>query len=237
LQVEIRQIADSALDSLVLNSIYYKIGLEYIKMSKDKDAITYFKKSEVLSKKIRNDSCYSMALHGIGLSYSRGLHFDTAIDYYMKALKVQQEKVQDARTEAVILNGLAGVYISSKDLGNTLKFSQHALSKAREIDDYELQANILNTISICLEKQGDYKESLSYKKQSLELCKKNNLRAPVPLLANIGNSFQFLKQPDSALHYYNIAKEVAIETKSDYGVARIDYRIGKTYQGLIQLKL
>jgi len=223
------ELTNTETDDLLLNSIYYSIGLQFYELGDNKNAITYYKKSEVLSKQMQNDSCYVMALHGIGLSYSSRMYYDNAIDYYTRALNIQREKVQDARTEAVILNGLVGVYIKKGDFENTLKFSQRALSKIKETEDIELQANILNTIGICYEEQKDYKSSLSYKKQSLELCKKNNLRPPIPLLANIGKNFQLLKQPDSALYYYNIAKKAALVVKSDYAIARIDYRIGKTY--------
>jgi len=227
--LEAEQLANNETDDLLLNSIYYNIGLQFYELGDNKNAITYYKKSEILSKQMQNDSCYVMALHGIGLSYSSRLYYDNAIDYYTRALNIQREKVQDARTEAVILNGLVGVYIKKGDYENTLKFSQRALSKIKETEDIELQANILNTIGICYEEQKDYKSSLSYKKQSLELCKKHNLLPPIPLLANIGKNFQLLKQPDSALYYYNIAKKAALSVKSDYAIARIDYRIGKTY--------
>ncbi len=223
---EAEKLAEKTADSLTLNTIYYQIGTQHSKLGNNDNAITYFKKSESLSKAIQNDSCYSLALHGQGLANAKKLNFDRAISLYEQALRVQEQNVRNERTEAVILNGLAGVYIAKNDISNTLSFAKKALEKSLTTSDFDLQANILNTISICLEEKEDYKEALRYKKQSLAVCKENQLNIPLVLLANIGNNYAFLKQTDSAFAYYKLAKEKAIATGSDYGEARINYRIG-----------
>lgn len=234
--LETEKLALQTFDSLSLCYIYYKVGMQHLKLGQFDDAITYYNKSEELSQILKNDSIRSMSLHGLGLAHSQTMKFDVAINYYEKSLKIQQEKVKNARIEAVILNGLAGVYIASNDIGSTIKFSEKALIKAEESKDFDLYSNILNTISICHEKNDDYKEALRYKKRALEICKKHNIVIPTVLIANIGSNFHLLKRIDSALYYYKLAREKAIVTKHDYGLARINYSMGKVFMDIHQPK-
>lgn len=225
------KLAESLKDSSTLNLIYFKIGRSYRYQGNMPEAIAYYQKSEKLSQSLKDSSSYARTLGELGMSYSNSLQFDNAIAYYEKALKIQQD-IGDTMAEAITLNAIAGAYFRNNDIENSLQFSRRLLTKAEKINNPKMMAVALSAIGTSLYEKGDYEQALTHRKKSLEICKKNTIPIPFELLANIATDYKSLKKTDSALVFYEEAKQIAINTNDALSVAKANHNLGELYNDL-----
>ncbi|MEM9685827.1 MAG: sensor histidine kinase, partial [Bacteroidota bacterium] len=78
--------------------------------------------------------------------------------------------------------------------------------------------------------------ALTHRKKSLEICKKNTIPVPFELLANIATDYKSLKKTDSALVFYEKAKQIAINTNDVLSLAKVNHNLGELYNDLQDYK-
>lgn len=96
------------------------------------------------------------------------------------------------------------------NIGNMQKSIEYGIKSAqlyRELGLYDQEAHALNTIASTLNRAGDFENALNYFKQSLLLFtqRKDSIYSSFTLL-NIGENFRSQQIPDSAMHYFELAK-------------------------------
>lgn len=142
--------------------------------------------------------------------------------YILLKIQAEYKSYQDITSDSVILS-VRDYYLEKKDVPhialssyycgcyykecgnreNAMKYFLEADEYAGESNDFNLRGLIRNTIGVILLEQLDCEGAIRYFRESVvfnELAE--NLKNEAISYMQIGDCFQYLEQPDSALHYY-----------------------------------
>lgn len=140
--------------------------------------------------------------------------YKTAIEYCEKALAISQ-KYNDNETQYIVLTNMIGIYNDLKDVKSLETF----IDRFRQINIPDTNyRNYYMTIGSALlhEHKKEYSEAVALFKKSIQYAAQN--KDPESLqyysLAKTAKTFTALNQNDSALCYWNKAREIAEE--NDY---------------------
>jgi tetratricopeptide (TPR) repeat protein len=145
----------------------------------------------------------SSRLGNIGVIYDEQSDYPTALDYYFKALKIDEE-IGDKRGTGSDLGNIGGVYYEQRDFSKALYYYFSALNIAKKLGDKNSIANNLSNIGAVYESRGDsaraagnheftgklYLRSLDYYLNALDIVKElGNMASINTILGNIGNIY------------------------------------------------
>lgn len=115
-------------------------------------------------------------------------------------------------------------YLLARDLSERIHYKRGII---KFISNY---TGILNV-------KGEFDSSLALNKQSLQIAKELNDKLYIAKTsANIGNSFNYLSEYDSAIYYYETAGKYFEEIKNNYLLARMYEMEQLIYQNMAQYK-
>lgn len=170
----------------------------------------YAKQALELSKKINYKNGEVQSFHNLGKIYYSGGDYDNALNYYQKALKINQNIFNDKQGELT-----DSIYIATK----------------RKI------SSLTNNIGLVYYSLGNYDLAIEYFLKSLEMFeetlpdgskigKEKNIAY---LNLNIGNIYLYLKNYDKALVHYKNGLEICEDIQDQNGVAGALINIGNIY--------
>jgi tetratricopeptide (TPR) repeat protein len=118
--------------------------------------------------KLRKQKVYAVIFGNIGsVFYSQG-GYSEALEYYFKALKINEE-IDDKQGEASNLGNIGIVYEEQGNYSNALEYYFKALKINEEIGNKQGQAINLGNIGDLYIKQKKYKEAEEYLKKAIEI--------------------------------------------------------------------
>lgn len=170
----------------------------------------------------------ALCLNNIGLVYWKQGKYLKAIDYYLQALKINEELLNSLyfnkrRAEvrqliAANLNNIAIIYYEQENYAKSLEYDRQSLKVYKELKDKKGIGRILNNIGEVYKIQGRYLEAEAYYLQSLKAFEKlGDKQLIAASLNNIGIIYSLRGGLSGNTQYYEKAIEYC---KKSLAIAR-----------------
>ncbi|WP_430411552.1 tetratricopeptide repeat protein [Kordia sp.] len=136
--------------------------------------------------------------------------YETSLAYATKGLNLAQARGYKGQILCFFYRSIARAYFFMGDYENSLKYAIKELKIARELQDYDREAFILNNIGLIKLDTGDKKDALKVLNLSLKLCDSLEKEKPERALAGrinsllaLGTNYIAFKKYDTAMHIYD----------------------------------
>ncbi len=182
--------------------ILYQLSDEY-QVYKPDSALLLAQQAYDLSEKNHFLKGESWALNQIGGAFSRMGNSAQALDYYLRQLKIEEERNKPYNLATINMN-IAAVYISERDTAKAIFYILKSDSVIRQNKLDDLQLYILLNKGDIFEKAGRLNEALDATQQCYQLAKKNKDSLMIgSALNNLGNIYSKTGDAVAAISNYN----------------------------------
>jgi len=177
-----------------------------------KEAIAYMERSLEINRKIKSDKGISRCLNNLGDYYFKQGDYVEALRKHSESVVIK-EKIGD---EAGIINSninIGLVYDQQKDYTKSKKYFETALEMAKKSEQYDEQkATALFNLATLFHDEGDFKTSLKYNQEALDIRVNMQDEAKIPeSYRALGESYTALKDYTKAQKYLEDALKMAVE--------------------------
>ncbi len=153
----------------------------------------------------------------------------TALDYFHKSIKIQEE-VKDKQGLAYSLNNVGFIYNSQGDLVRALEYYEKSLKIRESINDKEGISQSLSNIGNLFEQTGDKSKALRYYYQGLRIRETiGDKLGQGYSLQNIGTIYDEQGSKSKALDFFTKSLKIREEIDDKQGIAYSLYNLGKHY--------
>ncbi len=153
---------------------------------------------------------------------------DSAMQFAKQALAVSANL--DARSRAIALRLLGGVYYYKGQYDSTIKFSFKSLKFSEETKDSTLITSSMNNLGLAFYSVGSYPEALEYLLKALNLKKRIKQEYGLTqTINNVGLVYNELKQYGKAQKFFEDAIDLSKKTNDDDGLIYSYNNLGFTY--------
>ena len=153
-----------------------------------------------------------------------------ALDYYLKALKID-ESIHNKNGIASRLGNIGSIYKEQGDYPKALDYYLKALKLGEELGDKNRMAIQLSNIGLIYQDQVDYSKALEYSIKALKLAEELGDKILISTnLGNIGVCYKELADYPKALDYYLKALKLAEELGNKNLIASTLGNIGVIYK-------
>jgi tetratricopeptide (TPR) repeat protein len=199
-------------------------------------ALNYYQQQLDLARLVNIRQTEAQALYGLGVLQFRQFKHPEALSSHQQQLKIARD-IGDQVQEGYAMQGLGATLF---DLGSTkgkkqyqksgLKHLEKALEIARELGDWELETESLNSIQGIYYNHGQLDKAVEYLIQELDICNKfGDQRGRYLALQNLSISYMMLKQHKKALECIKEALTIACEIGDRIAEGRTYNSIGFLY--------
>ena len=144
-------------------------------------------------------------------------HHKAAIDLFKECLDMPNSLKEEATLQLQIGNS----FFDLGDVGHALPAYQAALSKARQVEDSQLEGASLGNMGNVYAQKGELDKALTHYKQALEIDRKiDSPLGEAKALGNIGNIYAQKGELDKALTHYKQALEIDRRIDNPLGEAQ-----------------
>ena len=162
--------------------------------------------------------------------YSLG-QYQTAIDFYQKAIKIQK-KIGDRKLwgEGFSLGGLGLVYYSLGDYRRAINLYEQSLEVARSVSDRQIEAYSMTDLGDAYQAIGEYEKAIEFHQKSIKLGTRYYEGYPY---IGLGKAYTSLGNFQLAIESYG----KALEFRDRFGNIRAFNGLGNVYQKLQQYEI
>jgi len=181
----------------------------------DKEDLMRRKKiNEYLLEKVRDKEEKAKILGELGvISYYSG-ELEKALEYYEKALKLEEE-LEIKEGIAAILGNIGIVYSTRGELDKALEYYEKALKLHEELGKKKGIAKQLGNIGVVYKTKGELNKALEYYEKALKLNEELGIKEGVAAdLGNIGVVYGIKRELDKAVEYF----EKALKLNEELGI-------------------
>lgn len=185
------------------------------------------------SSSIKKSLMFSLAsaLNNIGYVYSNQGDIPKTLEYYHKALAIQEE-IGYKEGIATSLNNIGYVYSNQGDIPKALEYYNKSLKIFEETGNKKGIASSLNNIGSIYEGQGELPEALEYYHKSLKIQEETGNKKGIAIsLNNIGVIYKDQGEILKALEYFHKSLTIYEEIGYKKGIAFSLNNIGYLYEG------
>jgi tetratricopeptide (TPR) repeat protein len=169
-------------------------------------------------------------LGNIGNVYHAQSDYPKALEYYFKALKMDEE-LGDKRGMAIRLVNIGNVYHAQSDYTKALAYYFKALKIFEELGDKRSMAINLGNIGNVYYDQSDYPKALAYFFKALKINEEVGYKRGIASnLSNIGDVYYSQSDYTKSLEYYLKALKIDEEIGDRKGIATNLGKIGNLYR-------
>jgi len=180
-----------------------------------------------VQKKVKKQK--AQALNNIGFSYNNQGDIHSALEYYLKGLRMQEE-IGDKSGSALSLNNIGAIYYSQGEISKALEYYHKSLKISEEIKDKQGISISLNSIGNNYRNQGDSPKALECYLKSLKIREELKDKPGIAiLLNNIGTIYNNQGDIQKALEYYQKSLKIDEEINDKQGLAYTLKNIGNGY--------
>ncbi len=182
-----------------------------------------------LAQKINYKKGETKSLNNIAVGYFYLSKYDTALEYYLKSLKINEE-LKDEESIAKSLNNIGIVYKLVGNNKEALKYFLKSLKIKQKIGSRYGIASTLNNIGMIYGELKNYDTALEYFLESLEIKKEiKDREGTATALNNIGMIYYKLNNYEKTLEYFLKSLRLYEETGFKAGIANTSINIGDSY--------
>lgn len=193
-----------------------------------------------LAQKLKWKKGIASSLSTLGTYYYLKSDFLKAIDYYLKALKLDEEMLSEAKNPSekqaaqrgitIRFFNLGNIYLAQSDYPKTLDYYFKALKIDEELGNKHGIATDISSIGIVYAEQKDYSKALEYFFKALKIAEElEDKNGIVFAIANIGNVYDIQGHNSKALDYSFKALKINEELEDKNGIAIALGNIGSLY--------
>jgi len=144
----------------------------------------------------------------LGEIYLRNNTYDKALVYLKTAQSIAN--TLKLKKEIIEVDYLLGrLYMNILNFENTIKQFRKTIEEAKEIADSSTMGDAYSSLGITYSKQGKIDSSMIFYQKALQIFDKiHQNKKKQPTYINIGDYFLEIKQPDSALYYFNLSLQI-----------------------------
>ncbi|WP_281323324.1 tetratricopeptide repeat-containing sensor histidine kinase [Flavobacterium aestivum] len=153
-------------NSFQLSSIKnFILGASILESRDYNKALFYFKLSELLSIKSNNIECLTDAYNGIGTTYIFLKQFDKAEKYLLKNLQLNKKTKNEDRTCTSYMN-LANLYYEQYKDDLAIFYFKKSYETSKNVKAFDKKRDASKNMAVVEENRNNYKEALTYRKES-----------------------------------------------------------------------
>ncbi|HEY0031232.1 MAG TPA: tetratricopeptide repeat protein [Bacteroidia bacterium] len=209
--------------------VFNRLAQLIVDIEPDK-SISYAKSALQLSKEKNYPLYQAVSLNNIGNGYYNLADFETCLDYYLKALTIQ-EKLANKRGILSSSGAIGNVFLSLNKPDEALPYFERALVIATELKTKNGTASCLISIGTAYSDKHDYEKALGYFFKSLPIFQEvDNEDATATNYNNIADTYHKLKDYPKTLFYIMKALELYEKTGNIYGQSLALNNIGDFYE-------
>ncbi len=174
----------------------------YVNMSQSSKAIEQYKRvTDLGCEEDVQNTLNVWALMGIANTYQITGNYDTAINYYKKALNIS--KPSDFLNKALILNNLSNIYLETNLPTKAREHAEAALELATDYNFPDMLPVIYTTLGKVCNAEQKYQNASQYLQRAIQDFKKSGaLDAEKDAWQVLSITYQHLQKNDSALYAY-----------------------------------
>lgn len=185
---------------------YSDIGENYRNFGDNEKAKFYIEESIATFSKVKYSPKSGEAINRLGIYYANTDEDSLAAQYYTKAIEVA---AQNLDTVGIIRPqvGLAALFIKMGLYDKALGYAFDGLTMAQTIGNPRAIATLSNNIAIAFQNQEKYDSAILFFKKALAInAKTTNYETIIRNLSNIGTTYLYKHELDSASFYMNRAE-------------------------------
>jgi signal transduction histidine kinase/DNA-binding response OmpR family regulator len=207
-----------------------------------KKALDYYEQGVLLMREL-GDKSGEAALHNMkGYAYCVMGNFPKALEYGQTALRLMEEDGNKAGM-ADCCKRISEFYLSMEDYSQALFYIEKSYKLWEEMGGEIQQSDLLFQKGDVFLLKEDYKNALLYLSESLILKKAIGQTIGYKHYYDLGDCYEHLNRPDSALFFFQLALQTSSESensrlnrsKSLKSLGNIHFQQGKTDQAVAEL--
>jgi CHAT domain-containing protein/Tfp pilus assembly protein PilF len=200
------------------------------------EAMKQYETALTLSRQINNRDTETLALFGLGSTYSQLGQLQQGNEFLKQALQLTRSgKTTSTMFESATLLALGRNFANLGDRQSALDYYNQALKLLRAQGDRSGESTLLNNIGRVYADLGDYRQALDYTNQAVSLAQAVGDRSKVGRsLNNIGYIYSSLGSYQKALDYFAQSLPLFKELKEPFNEATTLNNIGTVYTFLGQ---
>ncbi|MCE3225463.1 MAG: protein serine/threonine phosphatase [Bacteroidetes bacterium] len=207
---------------------YIKIIKLYSKKNVD-SAVIFLNKTVELARKTGNKKFEGKAYNFFGIIYNDKGNYSSAIEYYIKALKVWDE-LHDFTLRSMTNLNMANIFVMQKNYNRALECYDDIIANKSKITMPQIVPAALINSSTIFSARKNWDEALKRAEESLKESKKlgdkGNMGTCYSSMATIAKE---LKQVDKAVEYHKNAIDIALETKDEQALCTEKGNLAASY--------
>jgi CHAT domain-containing protein/tetratricopeptide (TPR) repeat protein len=165
-------------------------------------AIDYAEQALAQLEGVRNPTRKGKIFYRAGLAYARSNYHHQALEYFEKALPIQQT-AKDQAGEAIMLAEMASAAYGAGKAEKAIEYGTTALPMLQAVKRRQSESAILNSIGLSYSILGEQKKALDYLNQSLPIAQAiGDKQLEATVLSNMGLVYGILGMSQEALKYY-----------------------------------
>lgn len=244
-QDSIRPLLDSVIKVLEVKGNSRALGNAYLYLGNlffndprhNNEVFANLNKAIKVSKALNDNKLYNNALFGLGVFYANKGNYDSANYYYKKVYRKSLSEHDSTLIPSVLLN-TASIQVAKNNYAAAVK-------TLFEAEPYFIRAKnnfrltlLYNLLATSFQKTKRYKSSLKYYRLALQHDSLTNKINYTPLIiANIGQLYFEQGNTDSALYYFNQAREMISFTNQPVFFNNVMINIANIYLEIKQYRL
>lgn len=214
------------------------IGLYYLQMGNNTEALTNFQLAEKIFQQLKDSFWLGKIYNNIAVAnYWLGNSIE-ALTYYQNALSIRST-LKDTIGVSRVMNNIGLIYQEWNLYQDALDWHKKALERAYILNHTALIAYSYSNIGRCYENMKDYDSALeSYRtgfNYQAQLDSQNLTNSFYSLF--FGELYSKMNKPDSALFHFQKAYDYATRINNRNRLAIANYNLGKAYFEIDELDL
>ncbi|MCK4667984.1 tetratricopeptide repeat protein [Candidatus Dependentiae bacterium] len=211
------------------NDLLGKLGvIEYYDGNTNK-AYKHFKRMKKLSEKLIDPEGALFATVCIGNTYYARYDFETALEYYKKAM-FEAININDISLIGALHNNIGGILYNQGNFQESIKFYEKLLELSKETNDkfsFNLATFNLGNIFVDLE---DFEKGFGYYTKSLKISKElGDLYMVALVLMSLGKLYRYLNDSKNAKKCFKKSINLALKSKTNALIGDILFRFEEFY--------
>ena len=207
---------DYALDIINSNNIsslkpviYLNYGYLYLIIKDFKLAKYYAKQAKSFFENEREEPIFISSMSLIGKSFFNNNELDSSLYYYTSALHLAKKANSKIQLQKIYRN-ISAYYIEKEDYNKSNLYIDSSITFCNELVLPVELAALISFKAHILSLKGDYRNTLKYNLQALELRKQTGVKISICYaLLNIGGNYTQVGEYENALLYLNEGVKIA----------------------------
>jgi tetratricopeptide (TPR) repeat protein len=208
-----RLFRDQHRKDLVANNLN-DMGILYYYNKQPSVARKQYNEALSIYRQINNTEGLANTYGRIGHLYEKQQQYDSAF-YFQRLALLQFSKISRKAGMARIYENMGSIYEDLEKFDSAYYYFQHAYDLYQQTNDQVAMIEVVNNLGDVYRKTGHYKEALIQTRKALIMAEStNDTYEKGAAYRDLGKTYNLLHQNDSAYHYLELSRRMAIDIYS-----------------------